>query len=83
MRLLSGMVLFAVLVLLWYFPAVLKGGDDYLHATLFMHTIDRYSKGIDSSQAALLLFLHLSWPILTLDLFPAGCDPLRLFERNH
>ena len=46
MRLLSGMVLFAVLVLLWYLPAVLKGGEDYLRATLFMHTIDRYSKGL-------------------------------------
>ena len=46
MRLLSGMVLFAVLVLLWYLPAVVKGGENYLHATLFMHTIDRYSKGL-------------------------------------
>jgi len=35
MRLLSGMVLFAVLVLLWYLPAVVKGGENYLHATLF------------------------------------------------
>jgi 4-amino-4-deoxy-L-arabinose transferase-like glycosyltransferase len=45
MRLLSGMVLFVVIVLLWYLPAVLKGGEDYLQATLFKHTIDRYAQG--------------------------------------
>jgi len=45
MRLLSGMVLFVVIVLLWYLPAVFKGGEDYLQATLFKHTIDRYTQG--------------------------------------
>jgi 4-amino-4-deoxy-L-arabinose transferase-like glycosyltransferase len=46
MRLLTGMALFLVIVLSWYLPALLKGGEDYLHATLFMHTIDRYSRGL-------------------------------------
>ena len=46
MRLLTGMALLLVIVLSWYLPALLKGGEDYLHATLFMHTIDRYSKGL-------------------------------------
>jgi 4-amino-4-deoxy-L-arabinose transferase-like glycosyltransferase len=45
MRLLSGMVLFVGIVLLWYLPAVFKGGEDYLQATLFKHTIDRYAQG--------------------------------------
>ena len=45
MRLLSGMALFLGIVLLWYLPAVLKGGEDYLQATLFKHTIDRYAQG--------------------------------------
>jgi 4-amino-4-deoxy-L-arabinose transferase-like glycosyltransferase len=45
MRLLSGMALFLGIVLLWYLPALLKGGEDYLQATLFKHTIDRYAQG--------------------------------------
>ena len=45
MRLLSGMVLFLAIVLLWYIPAVFKGGEDYLHMTLFKQTIGRYSEG--------------------------------------
>jgi 4-amino-4-deoxy-L-arabinose transferase-like glycosyltransferase len=36
------MVLFLVIVLLWYIPALSKGGKDYLQATFFRHTIDRY-----------------------------------------
>jgi 4-amino-4-deoxy-L-arabinose transferase-like glycosyltransferase len=45
MRLLSGMALFLVIVLSWYVPAVLKGGDAYLRETLFKHTVDAYAKG--------------------------------------
>jgi 4-amino-4-deoxy-L-arabinose transferase-like glycosyltransferase len=45
MRLLSGMALFLVIVLLWYLPALFKGGEDYLQATLFKHSIDRYAQG--------------------------------------
>jgi len=50
MRLLSGMVLFVVIVLLWYLPAVFKGGEDYLQATLFKHSIDRYAQGWSKGQ---------------------------------
>jgi 4-amino-4-deoxy-L-arabinose transferase-like glycosyltransferase len=50
MRLLSGLVLLIVIVLLWYLPAVIKGGEDYLHATLFKHTIDRYAQGWSKSR---------------------------------
>jgi 4-amino-4-deoxy-L-arabinose transferase-like glycosyltransferase len=45
MRLLTGMALFLVIVLSWYLPAVVKGGEDYLHATLFRQTVARYSIG--------------------------------------
>ena len=45
MRFLSGMALFLGIVLLWYLPALLEGGEDYLQATLFKHTIDRYTQG--------------------------------------
>jgi 4-amino-4-deoxy-L-arabinose transferase-like glycosyltransferase len=45
MRLLSGMALFLVIVLLWYLPALIKGGEGYLQATLFKHSIDRYAQG--------------------------------------
>jgi 4-amino-4-deoxy-L-arabinose transferase-like glycosyltransferase len=45
MKLLSGMLLFAVLVLAWYLLAVWKGGQVYLNDTLFKHTLNRYSEG--------------------------------------
>jgi len=45
MRLLSGMALFLVIVLLWYLPALFEGGEDYLQATLFKHSIARYAQG--------------------------------------
>jgi 4-amino-4-deoxy-L-arabinose transferase-like glycosyltransferase len=45
MRLLSGMLLFIVIALAWYIPAIVKGGRYYLNETLFHQTIDRYSAG--------------------------------------
>jgi hypothetical protein len=45
MRLLPGMVLFMAIVFSWYFPAVLKGGKDYLDETLFRHSINRFAEG--------------------------------------
>jgi 4-amino-4-deoxy-L-arabinose transferase-like glycosyltransferase len=44
-RLVSGLALMMGLVLCWYLPAVLKGGREYLDATLFKHSIDRFSTG--------------------------------------
>jgi 4-amino-4-deoxy-L-arabinose transferase-like glycosyltransferase len=46
MRLLPGMILFLAIVLAWYLPAVLRGGSDYLYATLVHHSIDRFEKGV-------------------------------------
>jgi len=45
MKLLTGMGLFLVIILSWYLPAVVKGGEDYLHATLFRQTVARFSDG--------------------------------------
>jgi 4-amino-4-deoxy-L-arabinose transferase-like glycosyltransferase len=45
MRLLPGILLFMAIVLAWYLPAVLKGGKEYLDATLWHHSFDRYAKG--------------------------------------
>jgi 4-amino-4-deoxy-L-arabinose transferase-like glycosyltransferase len=45
MRLLPGMVLIMAIVFSWYFPAVLKGGKDYLDETLFRHSINRFAEG--------------------------------------
>ncbi len=45
MRLLTGMLLFLVLVLAWYIPAVLKGGEVYLNETLLKHSLNRYAGG--------------------------------------
>jgi 4-amino-4-deoxy-L-arabinose transferase-like glycosyltransferase len=45
MRLLTGMALLVVIVLSWYLPAVLKGGQSFLNETLLHQTIDRFAKG--------------------------------------
>jgi 4-amino-4-deoxy-L-arabinose transferase-like glycosyltransferase len=45
MRLLPGLLVFLAVVLAWYFPAVLKGGEYYLDETLLHHSIDRFAKG--------------------------------------
>jgi 4-amino-4-deoxy-L-arabinose transferase-like glycosyltransferase len=45
MKLLTGMVLFLVIVLSWYLPAVLKGGQTFLNQTLLHQTIERFAKG--------------------------------------
>jgi 4-amino-4-deoxy-L-arabinose transferase-like glycosyltransferase len=45
MRLLPGMLLMVAIVLLWYIPAVWKGGKDFINQTLMVHTIDRFATG--------------------------------------
>jgi len=45
MRLPTGMVLFILIVLSWYLPAVLKGGQNFINETLLHHTFDRFAKG--------------------------------------
>ena len=45
MRLLPGSLIFLAIVLAWYLPAILIGGKEYLEATLFHHSFDRFAKG--------------------------------------
>jgi 4-amino-4-deoxy-L-arabinose transferase-like glycosyltransferase len=45
MRFLPGMLLLIAVILSWYLPAVLKGGKEYLEATLLHHSFDRYAVG--------------------------------------
>ncbi len=45
MKLLPGILLFMIVVLAWYLPAVTRGGNIYLRETLFKHTMDAYAKG--------------------------------------
>jgi 4-amino-4-deoxy-L-arabinose transferase-like glycosyltransferase len=45
MRLFPGMLLFLVIVLSWYLPAVFLGGKAYLQETLFRQTVNRYAEG--------------------------------------
>jgi len=45
MKLLPGMLLFLVIVLSWYLPALWKGGWDYFNETLLRHSVGRFAKG--------------------------------------
>lgn len=45
MKLLKGMILFFIIVVAWYVPALLKGGKEYFDETIMLHTIDRFAKG--------------------------------------
>jgi len=45
MKLLPGLILFMAIVSAWYLPAILKGGKEYLDATLMHHSFDRFAKG--------------------------------------
>jgi len=73
MKLLPGMMLMVALVLCWYLPAVLKGGQVYLHATLFKQTIDRYATGWSHVKPFYYYFLNFPVEFLPWFLFlPAG-----------
>ena len=45
MKLIQGMVLFIIIVLAWYLPALMKGGREYFNETIMLHTVDRFAKG--------------------------------------
>ena len=45
MRLVRGILLLLVIALAWYLPAVLKGGQEYLRATLLHQSLDRFAEG--------------------------------------
>src|SRR3972149_5810927 len=61
MRLLTGMILCFVVVLSWYLPAVLKGGQDFISETLLHNTIDRFAKG--SSHVRPIYYYLANFPV--------------------
>jgi 4-amino-4-deoxy-L-arabinose transferase-like glycosyltransferase len=61
MKLLPGMVLFLVIVLSWYLPALSRGGKDYLNATLMKHSIARFAIG--SSHVRPIYYYLYNFPV--------------------
>jgi 4-amino-4-deoxy-L-arabinose transferase-like glycosyltransferase len=73
MRLLPGMALFMAIVFSWYFPAVLKGGKNYLDETLFRHSINRFAEG--TTHVRPIYYYFYNFPVEFLPWFfflPAG-----------
>lgn len=69
MRLVAGGALFTVVVLLWYVPASLQGGESFLRETLLRHSVQRFAQGIDHS-APLYFYV---------ERFPPGFFPWVMF----
>jgi hypothetical protein len=69
MRLVPGILLFLVIVLSWYLPAVISGGKAYLQETLFKHTVDAYAKGWTHVQPFYYYFLNFPLDFLPWTLF--------------
>ncbi|OGP95031.1 MAG: hypothetical protein A2157_04705 [Deltaproteobacteria bacterium RBG_16_47_11] len=61
MRLLTGMLLLIVIVLCWYLPAVLKGGQAFLNETLLHQTIVRFAKG--TSHVRPIYYYLINFPV--------------------
>jgi uncharacterized membrane protein YhaH (DUF805 family) len=61
MRLLTGMALCFIVVLSWYLPAVLKGGQDFINETLLHNTIERFARG--SSHVRPIYYYLTNFPV--------------------
>jgi 4-amino-4-deoxy-L-arabinose transferase-like glycosyltransferase len=72
MKLLPGMLLLIVIVLSWYIPAVLKGGNVYLQETLFKHTVNAYAKGWTHVRPFYYYFVNFPMDFLPWFLFLPG-----------
>jgi hypothetical protein len=82
MKLLTGMVLFLVIVLSWYLPAVLKGGQDFLNQTLFHQTIERFAKGTSHTRPIYYYFTNFPVDFLPWFLFLPGAIAYGLAKRK-
>jgi 4-amino-4-deoxy-L-arabinose transferase-like glycosyltransferase len=69
MRLLKGMALLVAIVLAWYLPAVLKGGQDFLNQTLFHQILERFAKGTSHVRPIYYYFINLPVDFLPWFLF--------------
>lgn len=73
MKLIPGFLLLAIIVLAWYVPAVLRGGQAYLNYTLFHQTIDRYTEGWSHAKPVYYYLMNFPADFLPWTLFlPAG-----------
>jgi 4-amino-4-deoxy-L-arabinose transferase-like glycosyltransferase len=82
MRIPSGMVLFLAIVLSWYLPAIFKGGETYLNATLFHQIIDRFAKGTSHVRPFYYYFANFPADFLPWFLFLPGAIVLGLSEKK-
>jgi 4-amino-4-deoxy-L-arabinose transferase-like glycosyltransferase len=82
MRLIHGMLLFLVIVLAWYVPAVVSGGKAYLQETLFKHTVDAYTRGWTHVSPFYFYFLNFPVDFLPWTLFLPGVIYVALSERK-
>jgi 4-amino-4-deoxy-L-arabinose transferase-like glycosyltransferase len=69
MRPAAGGALFIAIVLLWYVPAALQGGESFLRETLLRHSVQRFAQGMDHSAPSYFYF----------ERFPPGFAPWVLF----
>lgn len=82
MRLLTGMGLFLMIVLSWYLPAALKGGQEFINETLLHHTIDRFAKGSSHIRPIYYYFINFPVDFLPWFLFLPGAIVYGLSKRK-
>ncbi len=82
MRLIPGMIMFLIIVLLWYIPAVYSGGRAYFQETLFKHTVDAYARGWTHVQPFYYYFLNFPANFLPWTLFIPGVVAFTLSKRK-
>ncbi len=82
MRLLTGMLLLIVIVLSWYLPAVLKGGQTFLNETLLHQTIVRFAKGTSHVRPIYYYFANFPVDFLPWFLFLPGAIAYGLSKRR-
>ena len=82
MRLIRGMLLFLLIILAWYLPAVCSGGKAYLQETLFKHTVDAYTKGWTHVHPFYFYFLNFPLNFLPWTLFLPAVIYFRLSKKK-
>jgi 4-amino-4-deoxy-L-arabinose transferase-like glycosyltransferase len=82
MRLVTGMILCFGMILLWYFPAALKGGQNFINETLLHHTLERFAKGSSHMRPIYYFFLNFPIDFLPWFLFLPGAIAYGFSKKN-
>jgi len=82
MKLLPGMFIFIAMVMAWYLPAVLKGGQTFLNETLLHQTIVRFAKGTSHVRPIYYYFTNFPVDFLPWFLFLLGAIVYGLSKRR-